>query len=334
MARPEYHFTAGRGWLNDPNGLVYHKGEYHLFFQHNPSDVAWGNIHWGHAVSRDLLHWEELGIALYPDPEKKDYCYSGSAVMDPENCAGFRTGEEIPMLVFYTSTGRGECLAYSNDRGRTFTEYEGNPILCHRGRDPKVIRFEAGNCWIMAVYEEVNHTAFYSSTDLKHWTFRSRIHGFYECPELFELSGKWVLMGGDVSYSIGRFDGETFEVETRPQKLFHGTAYAGQIFNGASGTILIAWMRYSGNAYDNECFCQQMTLPLKLTLDESCKFIRVNPAVESPGSRVLSSPDRPVEIDSVTVGPAEHILVVQDTLSVEIFVDHGREYHVQVLRRE
>lgn len=173
MARPKYHFTAKRGWLNDPNGLVFLNGEYHLYFQHNPGGLVWGDMHWGHAVSRDLLHWEELPVALYP--KENDFCFSGSAIVDHENLCGFQTGSSPALLAFYTSTGRGECLVYSNDNGRTFQEYEGNPVVKHSGRDPKVIYHEETRSWIMAVYDEVNYIAFYASRDLKHWRFQSRI---------------------------------------------------------------------------------------------------------------------------------------------------------------
>lgn len=327
MSRPKYHFTAGRGWLNDPNGLVFLNGEYHLFFQHNPSDVVWGNMHWGHAVSRDLLHWKELPIALYP--KENDFCFSGSAVVDVHNIAGFQAGSEPPLLVFFTSTGRGECLAYSNDGGRTFTEYSGNPVVRHRGRDPKVIYHEPARSWIMAVYDEVNHVAFHASKDLKHWTFQSRIHGFYECPDLFELNGRWVLMAANGFYSLGWFNGVDFVPDTLPRPLFYGDAYAGQTFSSLDRRVLIAWMRSDNRIYKGEPFCQQMTLPVELTLKND--RILVNPAVEVPGTEVYSSPDQSLTIEGITVPPAEHIEVIRDTMSVEIFVNHGESYYVKAL---
>jgi fructan beta-fructosidase len=129
--RPQFHFSSRRGWLNDPNGLVYHDGEYHLYYQHNPYGTSWGNMHWGHAVSSDLVHWKELPIAIYPK-QFGDWAFSGSAVVDAQNTSGWaRDGQ--PRWSRYTSTGRGECIVYSNDRGRTWTEYEGNPVVKHRG---------------------------------------------------------------------------------------------------------------------------------------------------------------------------------------------------------
>ncbi len=131
--RPQFHFTSRRGWNNDPNGMVYLAEEWHLYYQHNPYGWGWGNMHWGHAVSEDLVHWDELQIALYPY-EFGDWAFSGGAVIDWANSAGFQTGDEPPIVAFYTSTGRGECIVYSNDRGRTFTEYEGNPVVVHQGK--------------------------------------------------------------------------------------------------------------------------------------------------------------------------------------------------------
>ena len=125
--RPQFHFTSRRGWLNDPNGLVFFDGEYHLFYQHNPYGWNWGNMHWGHAVSADLVHWKELPIALYPR-RFGDWCFSGSAVVDGKSLAAA-----------FTSTGRGECIAFSNDRGRTWTDYKGDPVVKHSGRDPRLL---------------------------------------------------------------------------------------------------------------------------------------------------------------------------------------------------
>lgn len=306
-------------------------GEYHLYFQHNPGGLVWGDMHWGHAVSRDLLHWEELPVALYP--KENDFCFSGSAIVDHENLCGFQTGSSPALLVFYTSTGRGECLVYSNDNGRTFQEYEGNPVVKHSGRDPKVIYHEETRSWIMAVYDEVNYIAFYASRDLKHWRFQSRIHGFYECPELFPLGERWVLMGANGCYSIGQFNGVTFEPETLPRPLFHGDAYAAQTFSNLDNQrrILIAWMKSPNEIYRGEPFCQQMTLPLELTLKED--RILVHPAVRIPETEVCSSPDRPLNIDGLTLPPAERIAVIRDSLSVEAFLNDGEAYYVKAVRR-
>ena len=175
--RPQFHFTSRRGWLNDPNGLVYANGLWHLYYQHNPYGWHWGNMHWGHAVSEDLVHWRELGIALYPR-QYGDWAYSGSGFVAPDGRIG----------IAYTSTGRGECIAFSDDGGLTFAEIPGNPVVRHRGRDPKVFWHEGTRRWVMAVYDEADDQrwiAIHTSPDLRVWTFASRIAGFYECPELF-----------------------------------------------------------------------------------------------------------------------------------------------------
>jgi fructan beta-fructosidase len=275
--RPQVHFSSRRGWNNDPNGLVFLDGEWHLYYQHNPYGWAWGNMHWGHAVSRDLVRWEEQPIALYPR-EFGDWCFSGSAVVDRLDTAGFRRGEEEVIVAAYTSTGRGECIAYSNDRGRTFTEYEGNPVVVHRGRDPKVIWYEPRRHWVMAVYDEQERSrgiAFYISPDLKSWARTGRIHGWYECPELFELpldgdpeDTRWIVYAADGHYAVGRFDGETFHSESGKHPGNHGNAlYAAQTFNDVPASdgrrVQIGWGRI---ATPGMAFNQMMLFPTELTL--------------------------------------------------------------------
>jgi fructan beta-fructosidase len=211
--RPQFHFSQKRGWNNDPNGMLYHDGEYHLFFQHNPYGWRWANMHWGHAVSKDLVHWEELPTALFPWTQAVAHCFSGSAVVDARNTAGFQSGDEKTIVAAFTDTGCGEAIAYSNDRGRTFTYYEGNPVVKHKGRDPKVIWYEPGGHWVMAVYTEQDASraiAFYTSPNLKDWEYQSRLDGFYECPELFELpvdgdpaNTRWVVFAADAKYVLG-----------------------------------------------------------------------------------------------------------------------------------
>jgi len=141
--RPQFHFSQKIGWNNDGNGMVYYDGEWHLYFQHNPYGWNWGNMHWGHAVSKDLVHWQQLPIAIYNN-KRGDWAFSGGGVVDETNTAGWQTGKEKVIVASWTSTGRGECIAYSNDRGRTFTEYEGNPVIKHDGRDPKIVWYEPG----------------------------------------------------------------------------------------------------------------------------------------------------------------------------------------------
>ena len=141
--RPQFHFSAKVGWVNDPNGLVYHEEEWHLYFQHNPYGIKWGNMHWGHAVSPDLVHWHQEPIAIY-NKNINDWAFSGSAVVDMANTGGWGEGA---IIAAWTSTGRGECIAYSLDRGRTFTEFSGNPVVRHErnGRDPKLLCLPLGS---------------------------------------------------------------------------------------------------------------------------------------------------------------------------------------------
>jgi len=198
--RPQFHFTPRENWTNDPNGLVYYKGEYHLFFQHNPSGINWGNMTWGHAISKDLMHWREVRDAIEPD--ELGTIFSGSAVVDWNNTSGLQTGKENVLVAFYTAAGKfakpekpfTQCIAYSNDRGRTWVKYKGNPVIGNMkdddNRDPKVIWYEPAKRWIMALFLDAgDEFALLSSEDLKKWDViqylmlpRAR-----ECPDFFEL---------------------------------------------------------------------------------------------------------------------------------------------------
>ena len=282
--RPQFHFTSRRGWLNDPNGLVYHDGEWHLYYQHNPYGWNWGNMHWGHAVSSDLFRWQELGEAVYPY-EFGDWAFSGSAVVDHHNTSGMQQGDEPVLVAFYTSTGRGECVLFSHDRGRTWTEYEGNPVVRHQGRDPKVIWHAPTERWVMAVYTEPEgqqQIAFYTSADLKQWEFASRIDGFFECPDLFELSvdgdasrTRWVLYAADGRYMLGDFDGREFRPESGKHQLWHGNFYAAQTYDNAPDgrRVQIGWGQ--GITFPDMPFNQQMVVPVELTLRELPEGIRM-----------------------------------------------------------
>lgn len=283
--RPQFHFTSRRGWLNDPNGMVYYKGEYHLYYQHNPYGWAWGNMHWGHAVSKDLLHWEELPIALRPF-RYGDWAFSGSAVVDAANTSGFKSGDEDVLVGAYTSTGRGECILYSNDRGRSWTEYAGNPVVKHPGRDPRLLWHAPSKQWVMAVYHEPakdqKGIQIHTSPDLKTWTLRSYIAGFYECPDLFELpadgdasKGKWVLLGADGHYLLGTFDGAEFKPEGGKQAVWHGNFYASQTFSNTPDgrRIQIGWAR--GTDFPGQPFNQQMNVPVELELKSMSDGLRM-----------------------------------------------------------
>ncbi|MEI6603679.1 MAG: glycoside hydrolase family 32 protein [Verrucomicrobiota bacterium] len=300
--RPQFHFSQRLGWNNDVNGLVYQDGEWHLFYQYCPVTLYHADKHWGHAVSTDLLHWEELPVALYPLTQAKGQCFSGSAVVDSNNTAGFQTGNKPPMVAVFSDFGNGvgEALAYSNDRGRTFTYYDGNPVLKHPGNDPKVLWYtykkhdealndeakNLGGHWVMAVYDHTRgldkNTAFHTSTDLKKWTEQSHLPGYSECPELIELpvdgeqeNTRWVTFAADAQYAVGRFDGRTFTPEHEGKHRVHyGAYFASQTFNNAPDgrCIQIGWARLN---LPGMPFSQAFTFPHQLTLHNTPDGIRM-----------------------------------------------------------
>jgi sucrose-6-phosphate hydrolase SacC (GH32 family) len=296
--RPQFHFSPAKGWTNDPNGLVYYQGEYHLFFQHNPFGVEWGNMTWGHAVSRDLVHWTQLANAIEPDA--LGTIFSGSAVVDHADTAGFRKGKEKAIVAVYTAAGgtspesKGapftQCIAYSTDRGRTFTKYAGNPVLPHiaaENRDPKVVWHAPTRRWIMALYLEGEVYALFRSPDLKTWTELQRIQmpGCGECPDFFEMpvSGKtsvrkWVFTAANGRYLVGAFDGARFTPETDVRQVDYGANYyAVQTYSDIPPSdgrrIQIAWM--NGGVYPQMPFNQQMSFPCVLTLRETPDGLRL-----------------------------------------------------------
>jgi fructan beta-fructosidase len=274
--RPQFHFTSRRGWNNDPNGLVYLNGEYHLFYQHNPYETKWENMHWGHAVSKDLLHWIELNDALYPDTFGT--MFSGSAIVDRNNTAGW--GKDA-LIAFYTAAGKKmtQNVAYSTDNGRTFTKFRGNPIL-GPNRDPKVFWYEPSKLWVLALYDD-NFIAIYNSKDLRNWEYKSKTKGFYECPELFELAvdenennKKWVMYGGSGAYMIGRFNGQEFTPEFGKYFYSWGSLYAAQTYNNVPDgrRIQIGWGRIEQPGMP---FNQMMLFPCELTLRTTPEGIRL-----------------------------------------------------------
>lgn len=242
--RPFYHFSPALNWINDPNGMVYYDGNYHLFYQYYPNGVNWGPMHWGHAVSTDLFHWKDIDIALYPDA--LGYIFSGSAVVDWNNTSGFKSNANDPLVAVFTHHQnfnglQQQSLAYSTDKGTTWTKYSGNPVLKNPGiadfRDPKVIWYDAQKKWVMVLAAK-DRIKIYSSADFKDWSFESDFGidqgyhgGVWECPDLFPLTDsqgvqKWVLLvsvgGGDSSdpnggsstqYFVGDFNGKNFTAE-------------------------------------------------------------------------------------------------------------------------
>ena len=300
--RPQFHFSSRRGWLNDTNGMVYHDRQYHLFYQHNPYGWNWGNMTWGHAVSADMVHWQEWGDAIHPDA--LGTVFSGSAVVDQNNTSGLQTGSEKPIVAFYTSAGghnqwsQGQpftqSMAYSNDRGHTWTKYAQNPVLGNivsSDRDPKVFWHEPTGKWVMVVYFDGPKFSIFDSSDLKTWQKQSDIEGLYECPEMFELSldsdpanKKWVVYGANGDYKIGRFDGTHFVAESDIVKFEYGNCfYASQTFNNIPASdgrrIQMGWGRV---AMPGMPFNQMVLFPVTLTLHTTADGIRMytNPIKE------------------------------------------------------
>ena len=294
--RPQFHFSSYRGWNNDPNGLMFYKGEYHLFYQHNPFGWKWGNMHWGHAISRDLVYWTETGEALYPD--KMGTMFSGSGVVDGDNSSDFQIGTEKALICIYTAAGGTsvqsqqakftQCIAYSTDGGKSWQKYDANPVVDHiaaSNRDPKVIWHEPTKRWIMAIYLDNNDYTLLSSTNLKSWerVCEIAVPGASECPDIFELpvdgersNTRWVFWGASGNYLIGQFDGSRLEIESGPHRFQYGTAYAAQTWSDIPDSdgrrIQIAWLR--GDKPDMP-FNQQMTFPCELQLRSTDDGIRM-----------------------------------------------------------
>ena len=252
--RPHYHFTPDSMWMNDPNGMFYLDSTYHLFYQYYPDSTVWGPMHWGHAVSKDLISWQHKDIALYPD--SLGWIFSGSAVVDSHNTSGFAKNGEIPVIAIFTHHSQSkeksgridfqyQSIAYSLDGGNTFTKYEGNPVVKNPGirdfRDPKVFWYGPGNKWIMILAAQTKVMLF-SSPNLKEWVFESEFGnnvgahgGVWECPDLFELpvvgenGKKWVMLvsinpgapngGSGTQYFVGDFDGKNFVMDEEFSKL-------------------------------------------------------------------------------------------------------------------
>ncbi len=323
--RPQFHFTSRRGWLNDPNGLVFYRGEYHLFYQHNPYGWNWGNMHWGHAVSKDLVHWKELPIALYPD--EHGTMYSGSAIVDWNNTAGFQQGDEPALVAMFTAAGKPftQGLAFSNDRGRTWTKYEKNPVLPHiaaENRDPKVIWYAPEKKWVMALYLDHSDYALFASRDLKHWEKLCdvTIPGDSECPEFFEIpvdgnsqNTRWIFYGANGRYLIGRFDGKKFTPEAGPFELQHGNCwYASQTFNDIpkrdGRRILIPWGRMTERDvpfHQGMPFNQMMGIPVELALRTTDDGLRL---VANPVEELESLRKAVHEIKPQTLNPGKNPL--------------------------
>ncbi len=345
--RPQFHFTPPSKWMNDPNGMFYYDGEYHLSYQYYPDSTVWGPMHWGHAISKDLVHWDHLPIALYPD--SLGLIFSGSTVVDLNNTSGFGSEKNPPMVAAFThhdlegekegtNDFQKQSIAYSTDKGRSWTKYARNPVIPNLQkikdfRDPKVVWHEESKKWIMslAVYDKVQ---FYSSTNLKDWNFISEfgIEGddrLWECPDLFPIVvedegvTKWVLIvsiqkkapngGTATSYFVGDFDGKEFKSNHVKQKwLDWGTDnYAfvtwDNIPKDDGRRIGIGWMsnwQYA-QIVPTEVWRSAMTLPRELVLYR-----------DGDDFKLRSSPIKEMESLRESVIPIEP-LVIKDTAKIK-----------------
>ncbi|MHC4946397.1 MAG: glycoside hydrolase family 32 protein, partial [Planctomycetota bacterium] len=309
-----------KGWINDPNGLVYFDGLYHLFCQHNPHDVKWGPMHWSHATSPDLVNWTELPIALYPD--ELGTCYSGSAVVDWNNTSALGEDGGPPLLAFYTAAGDQatprvpytQCLAFSTDKGLSWQKHEGNPALRHvesSNRDPKVFWHRPTERWIMALYLKGGTFGLFGSPDTMNWRELSRfdVPGNCECPDLFEMPvagshdrRKWVFLSGAgrwsqgdcARYVIGSFDGATFSAESDPIPIeWGGWNYSTQTYSDApeGRRIFVSWFStaFDGSAaFPGNPFNGQYRVPWELSLVQTENGLRLVklPVKELDGQRL------------------------------------------------
>jgi sucrose-6-phosphate hydrolase SacC (GH32 family) len=289
LYRPEFHYSAQRGWLNDPNGLVYYRGVYHMFYQYNPVGCKWGNMHWGHAESKDLIRWEEKDPVLYPD--EMGTMFSGSAIVDDRNVTGLKKNDNDVILLYYTAAGNTDselsrhqsfvqCLAYSIDGGTTFVKYSDNPVvpfLEEGNRDPKVIYDPTNDIYVMVLYLSGDRYMLYTSKNLLDWL---PIHEIVleedaECPDFYPLpvdgdknNIKWVFSGASDRYVIGSFDGSSFCPETISKRLqYSKDSYAAQTWSDLPSEdgrrIRIAWNRYDISSLP---FNMAMNFPCEMSL--------------------------------------------------------------------
>ena len=348
--RPQFHFTQKVGWNNDPNGMVYHNGKWHLFFQHNPVGLPWGNMTWGHATSKDLVHWEQQPDKLFPKTMTVGDCFSGSATVDKKNTAGW--GKNT-LVAFLTDTGCGECVVYSTDEGETFTYYEKNPVVKHNGRDPKVSWYaygkedkplddkakELGGHWVMVVYDDRQgvggNAAFYTSTNMKEWTEQSHLPGYYECTDLFELpvdgdakDTRWVVFAADARYAVGRFDGKTFTPEHEGKRQVHyGPYYASQTFdNSPDGRrIQIGWVQVEAPGPYNQHF----SFPHCLTLHKSEDGIRMF-ATPIKEIEMLRAKTHKAEAQNLAANKPVDLPVDSDLLDIRLTVEVGNAATIEL----
>lgn len=352
--RPDYHFTPQKGWMNDPNGMFYLDGEYHLFFQHYPDSTVWGPMHWGHAVSKDLITWEELPIAIYPD--SLGYIFSGSAVYDQENTSGLGSAENPPIVAIFTyhnmdgeksgaTDYQSQGIAFSTDKGRTWTKYEGNPVLPNQGirdfRDPKVSEMtqaDGSKRWIMTLAVQ-DRIQFFESSDLKTWSLLSEFGqgigahgGVWECPDLLPFTApngeeKWVLLvsinpggpqkGSATQYFIGNFENGSFTPDdTMIRWLDYGPDnYAGVTWSNLpkedNRTLLIGWMSnwLYGQVVPTDTWRSAMTIARELSLFEIDGVLLLKSA---PAKELESLRGDEITIDEVSNLPSQATEILVD----------------------
>lgn len=360
--RPQYHFTPQENWMNDPNGLVYHAGEYHLFYQYNPFGITWGHMSWGHAVSKDLTHWQHLPVAL--KEENGIMIFSGSAVVDHRNTSGFGSSENPPMIAIYTghrddgnTVRQDQRIAYSLDNGRSWTKYEGNPVIdegMSDFRDPKVFWHEDSEKWIMVVaLSKEQKVRFYSSQNLKEWDLLSEFGPagaaddiLWECPDLFELNvegepdkSRWVLQvdvnpgsvagGSGGQYFVGDFDGEKFTedpaMEGRTNWVDYGRDfYAAQSYSDIpvkdGRRIWLAWMSNWDYAQKVPTYPWRsaMSLPRELGLNSTGEGYRIT---QKPVAELRELRKDSLRVEDMTIG--------SDTVNKDIKFD-GKAYELLV----
>lgn len=335
--RPLSHFTTRYGWINDPNGLVYADGVYHMFYQHNPAGTRWGNMHWGHATSPDLVHWTEQDEALYPDTTGT--MYSGSAVADMDNLSGLGDGTHTPILLYYTAAGENSLLshgqpftqrlAYSTDGGVTFHKYPDGmiPHIIGGNRDPKVVWAEELSCWLLALYLDGNEYALFRSPDLLHWSEFQRLTlpMDAECPDFYPLTcietneRLWVYSGASDTYIVGRLTEGGFVPiqENLRYQLGGADSYAAQTFFGTDRRIKIAWGRTGGDV-----FCGQMLFPTEVVLHkdpDGTYRLATNPVDEI--ETLYTDTAEPAAFDISLTIPAHAAPITGDILGLPITID-------------
>ena len=363
--RPLIHFSPKEKWMNDPNGMVYYKGVYHLFFQYYPDSTVWGPMHWGHATSKDLIHWQQQPIALYPD--SLGYIFSGSAVVDVNNTSGFGVNGNAPLVAIFThhdpvgeKAGRNnfqnQSIAYSNDEGKTWTKYAGNPVLKNPGitdfRDPKVSWYEAGKKWIMTLATK-DRISFYSSKNLKDWTKESEFGnnlgahgGVWECPDLFSLDDKgkkvWVLIvnlnpggpnkGSATQYFLGDFDGNKFSPYSTDTKwLDYGPdEYAGVTWsNTGDRKIFLGWMSnwLYANVVPTQKWRNSMTIPRELKLEHVGKNMQL---ASQPVKELSVIQSKKEVLQNIVAGKsinlADKITNIQFPCSINLQLDTAKDF--------